>query len=222
MTVLSHTEENYIKCIFSLSGQEAKKVSTNAIAKRLGTSAASVTDMIQRLSAKSIVNYQKYYGVSLTTEGNQLALQLIRRHRLWETFLVDKLGFQWDEVHDMAEELEHVASEELVKRLDDFLGNPRFDPHGDPIPDQKGNIAFHKDVRLGEMEAGETGIVVGVIDHTPAFLQYLEKTGLVIQSKIAIIHLESYDNSTVLSVNNGKDIIISEKVAANLLVRKLG
>ncbi|KRP11649.1 MAG: iron-dependent repressor, partial [Sphingobacteriales bacterium BACL12 MAG-120813-bin55] len=169
MTVLSHTEENYIKCIFSLSETKDGNISTNAIADRLGTTAASVTDMIKRLAGKSIVHYEKYYGVSLTEAGQQVAVNLIRRHRLWETFLVDKLGFHWDEVHDMAEELEHVASDLLTERLDAFLGKPRFDPHGDPIPDSKGNISYHEDVTLDKVDAGKKGIIVGVTDHTPAF-----------------------------------------------------
>ena len=219
MTVLSHTEENYIKCIFSLSETKDGNISTNAIADRLGTTAASVTDMIKRLAGKSIVHYEKYYGVSLTEAGQQVAVNLIRRHRLWETFLVDKLGFHLDEVHDMAEELEHVASDLLTERLDAFLGKPRFDPHGDPIPDSKGNISYHEDVTLDKVDAGKKGIIVGVTDHTPAFLQFLEKHNLVLHTPVFIESVEDYDNSRNILIAGKETMAVSQKVAGNLLVR---
>ena len=196
-------------------------MSTNAIAQQLGTRAASVTDMIQRLASKSLVDYEKYYGVMLTKHGRSVAIELIRRHRLWETFLVDKLGFQWDQVHDMAEELEHVASIELISRLDDFLGNPKFDPHGDPIPDKDGNIAYHEDVKLDSVESGQEGLIVGVVDHTPDFLKYLDKNGLIIKAHVKVVQIEEYDNSRTISINRKQSMTVSQKVAANILIRRM-
>lgn len=221
MSGLSHTEENYLKCIFSLSEGSEDNITTNAISEKLGTTAASVTDMIKKLSQKEFIHYEKYYGVRLTDTGRKIAVQLIRRHRLWETFLVEKLGFQWDEVHDMAEELEHIQSDLLTDRLDVFLDCPRFDPHGDPIPDKTGNIAYHEDVTLDSMPVGQKGIIVGVVDHTAEFLQYLEKNRLVINASISILQAEDYDKSKNLLVNGTYNIVVSQKVATNLLVRKL-
>jgi len=146
MQNLSHTEENYLKAIFKITEHENKSASTNEISHRMKVSAASVSDMIKRLSKKELIHYEKHRGVVLTELGNKLATHLIRKHRLWEVFLVDKLDFSWDEVHEIAEELEHIESPKLVNKLDDFLGNPRFDPHGDPIPDADGNYAFRKQI----------------------------------------------------------------------------
>lgn len=221
MSNLSHTEENYLKCIFSLSEGNEGNITTNAIAERLGTTAASVTDMIKKLSQKQLIHYEKYYGVSLSESGRKIAIQLIRKHRLWETFLVEKLGFQWDEVHDMAEELEHIKSDLLTDRLDIYLCHPRFDPHGDPIPDKKGNIQYHEDVSLDQLQPGQKGIVVGVIDHTSEFLQYLEKINLILQANVEVLSLEEYDQSRLVKINKSKNISLSEKVAQNLLVRKV-
>lgn len=221
MSGLSHTEENYLKCIFSLSEGSEDNITTNAISEKLGTTAASVTDMIKKLSQKEFIHYEKYYGVRLTDTGRKIAVQLIRRHRLWETFLVEKLGFQWDEVHDMAEELEHIQSDLLTDRLDVFLCHPGFDPHGDPIPDKNGHIQYHEDVSLYQLQPGQKGIVVGVVDHTPEFLQYLEKINLILQATVEVLALEEYDQSRLVQINKSKNISLSEKVAQNLLVRKV-
>lgn len=221
-TPLSHTEENYLKAIFKLSELSSDNVSTNAIAEKLSTTAASVTDMLKKLSAKKLIDYEKYYGVSLTDKGTKVAKDLIRKHRLWETFLVDKLKFSWDEVDELAEQLEHIRSEILTDRIDQFLGYPKFDPHGDPIPDKHGNIAYHEDVTLEVMKKGEEGIIVGVIDHSTAFLQYLDKINLVIHTRVRIKDEEEFDQSKILILNHKHELIVSQKVAANLLVRKLG
>ncbi len=220
-TPLSHTEENYLKAIFKLSELSSDNVSTNAIAEKLSTTAASVTDMLKKLSAKKLIDYEKYYGVSLTDKGTKVAKDLIRKHRLWETFLVDKLKFSWDEVDELAEQLEHIRSEILTDRIDQFLGYPKFDPHGDPIPDKHGNIAYHEDVTLEVMKKGEEGIIVGVIDHSTAFLQYLDKINLVIHTRVRIKDEEEFDQSKILILNHKHELIVSQKVAANLLVRKL-
>lgn len=220
-TPLSHTEENYLKAIFKLSELNSENVSTNSIAEKLSTTAASVTDMLKKLSTKKLINYEKYYGVSLTDKGKKIAKDLIRKHRLWETFLVDKLKFSWDEVDELAEQLEHIRSEILTDRIDLFLGYPKFDPHGDPIPDKHGNIAYHEDVTLDAMQKGDQGIIVAVIDHSPAFLQYLDKINLVIHTRIKIKDEEEFDQSKTIILNNKFEIVVSQKVAANLLVRKV-
>jgi len=218
---LSHTEENYLKAIFKLSELSSENVSTNAISEKLNTTAASVTDMLKKLSAKKLLHYEKYYGVSLTEKGKKLAKDLIRKHRLWETFLVEKLQFSWDEVDELAEQLEHIRSEILTDRIDHFLGYPKFDPHGDPIPDKHGHIAYHEEVTLDAMKKGEEGIIVAVIDHSTAFLQYLDKIHLVIHARVRIREDEEYDQSKTILLNHKQEVVVSQKVAANLLVRKL-
>lgn len=220
VNTISHTEENYLKAIFKLSENSAENVLTNSIAEKLNTTAASVTDMLKKLAQKKLINYEKYYGVKLTKEGNKVAKNLIRKHRLWETFLVKKLKFSWDEVHELAEELEHINSDNLTDRIEEFLGNPKFDPHGDPIPDKQGNISYHEDVTLDKMKKNDTGIIVGVIDHSAEFLKYLGKINLIINSKIKVKDDEEYDESKLIQLNDKKEIIISKKVAGNLLVRK--
>lgn len=218
---ISHTEENYLKAIFKLSELQKNNVTTNAISEKLKTSAASVTDMLKKLSGKKLIHYEKYYGVSLTEKGKKLAKDLIRKHRLWETFLVEKLQFSWDEVDELAEQLEHINSEILTDRIDAFLSYPKFDPHGDPIPDKEGNISYHEDVTLDKMLPGDEGIVAGVIDHTSQFLQYLGKIGLVINTKIRIKDDEEYDLSKSIILNGKKEITVSQKVSANLIIRKI-
>ncbi|HSI90051.1 MAG TPA: metal-dependent transcriptional regulator, partial [Adhaeribacter sp.] len=173
--MLSFTEENYIKAIYKISLEGDGAVSTNAIAEVMQTKAASVSDMLKRLKEKEIINYVKYRGVTLTETGRKTALQLVRKHRLWEVFLVDKLKFNWDEVHEVAEELEHINSELMVRRLDEFLGYPKYDPHGDPIPTEDGHMIMKQQVLLAELEPGQAGSVMGVKDSQPIFLQYLYK-----------------------------------------------
>jgi DtxR family Mn-dependent transcriptional regulator len=218
---VSNTEENYLKAIFKLSENAHHKVLTNAIAVKLNTTAASVSDMLKKLAQKKLIDYQKYYGVTLTEKGKKVAKNLIRKHRLWETFLVEKLKFTWAEVDVLAEELEHIYSDELTDRLEEFLGYPKFDPHGDPIPDKHGNIAYHEDVTLDQMKKNESGVIGGVIDHAPQFLQYLDKIELRINSKIRVKDEEEYDNSKIIIVNNKQEITVSQKVAKSLLVRKV-
>jgi DtxR family Mn-dependent transcriptional regulator len=219
--LISHTEENYLKTIFKLSELQQDNVTTNAIAEKLKTTAASVTDMLKKLSQKNLVHYEKYYGVTLTDKGKRVAKDLIRKHRLWETFLVNKLNFNWDEVDELAEHLEHISSDVLTNRLEEFLGFPKFDPHGDPIPDKNGLISYHEDITLDKMKAGDAGVVVAVIDHSPQFLQYLDKVNLIINTKIKITDDEEYDQSKIIVLNDKKELIVSQKVAGNLLVRRM-
>jgi len=214
----SFTEENYIKTIFKLSAKGAQEVNTNAIAEALETKAASVTDMLRKLSKKQLVHYTKYRGVSLSEEGIRLALQVIRKHRLWEVFLVEKLNFSWHQVHEVAEELEHVDSELLTQRLDAFLGFPQFDPHGDPIPTETGEMKQKKQRLLAEMEVNEGGVVVGVNDSQPLFLQYLDKMGIALGSKIKVIDRMAYDNSLQISLEGNKQLLVSSEVSRNIFL----
>src|ERR1700712_5300274 len=188
------TEENYLKAIYHLSLQSVS-VSTNQIAASLNTKAASVTDMLKKLSDKELINYAKYQGVTLTPAGQKIAIGIIRKHRLWEYFLVEKLNFKWDQVHDMAEEMEHISSVELIDRLDKFMGYPKHDPHGDPIPDSKGQFKKYELKPVALVGVNESGIISGVRDHSPAFLQYLEKQQLIIGKKITVTDIVDYDHS---------------------------
>ena len=217
--MFSQSEENYLKTIFSQREKSGVQVPTNAIAEHLQTSAASVTEMLKRLADKDLVNHEKYYGVDLTRKGEKIAKQLIRKHRLWETFLVEKLNFSWDEVHGAAEELEHVHSRLLTDRLDDFLGNPQFDPHGDPIPDKNGKIAYHDERTLGDMQKGESGVVVGVRDSSDKFLRFLNAQGISIGSSLRVRKVFDFDNGREVTVDRRKSATLSGQVSENLYVK---
>jgi DtxR family Mn-dependent transcriptional regulator len=218
LTIHSFTEENYLKAIYHLSSGNNSVVSTNQIAEITNTKAASVTDMLKKLAEKKLINYIKYQGVTLTEAGKNAAVNIVRKHRLWEVFLVEKLGFKWDEVHDIAEELEHINSESLINRLDDFLGNPAADPHGDPIPDRSGTIHQKKLVRISDMHQDQNGTISGVSEHSSVFLKLLEKMGLTLGTKIRISELIEFDGSIILIVNDHADRTISREVAKNILV----
>ncbi|MBK7408819.1 MAG: metal-dependent transcriptional regulator [Saprospirales bacterium] len=215
----SQHEENYLKAIFKLSLEEAASaVSTSALARELEVQAASVTDMIKKLAAKELVEYEKYQGVLLTGKGRSVAVDIIRKHRIWEVFLVEKLGFGWSEVHDIAEQLEHIQSEALINRLDDFLDNPSFDPHGGPIPDKEGHLPDRQTVLLSTLPEGSETIVAGVKDDSRELLEYLEEQSLLIGTRLQVLKHLPFDDSMVLEAPSGK-LAISRKVADNLLVR---
>ncbi len=215
----SFTEENYLKAIYKLSLNGTQGVSTNAIADELSTKPSSVTDMIKKLAEKQLVSYQKYQGVNLTKKGRDIAVSIIRNHRLWEVFLVEKLNFKWDEVHDLAEELEHINTHKLTERLDEFLDFPKFDPHGDPIPDKNGNIIQHKDITLSDLKIGEKAVVVGVKEHSKSYLNYLEQLQLVLGAEVQIKDIVEFDATMRILVNN-KQVIISNQASKNLIVNK--
>ncbi|GHB63273.1 metal-dependent transcriptional regulator [Persicitalea jodogahamensis] len=217
----SFTEENYLKIIHNLSGPEGAEVSTNALAEGTATRAASVTDMLKKLAEKGLINYKKYQGVTLTEMGEKLALKIIRKHRLWEVFLVEKLGFGWDEVHDIAEELEHIPSDRLVDRLSAFLGNPQFDPHGDPIPDAKGNMPTADYLKLSEVEIGDKVLMMGVLDHETPFLQHLDRSGIMLGCRMEVREINDYDRSALVLIDDVKTLFISQEVSKNLLVQRL-
>ncbi|RKS55528.1 DtxR family iron (metal) dependent repressor [Gillisia mitskevichiae] len=216
--MFSLSEENYLKAIFHLERSFPTGVSTNALAEEMSTKASSVTDMIKRLSEKKLVAYKKYQGVKLSKIGREAAVDIIRKHRLWEVFLVDKLGFAWDEVHEVAEQLEHIKSDKLIKELDRFLDFPKRDPHGDPIPDSKGNFAISNKVLLAELKKGESGICIGVKDSTPEFLQYLDKNNIALGKEISILEIESFDQSMLINLN-GKELKISNVISSNLYIK---
>lgn len=219
--LLSESEENYLKAIFSLSYPlGGGSVSTNAIAKKMNTAAASVTDMIKKLSDKQLVDYEKYRGVTLSKEGEVVARRLVRKHRIWEVFLVDKLGFSWDSVHDVAEQLEHINSPELVKALDKFLGYPKTDPHGDPIPDEDGHIHEIQSIKLTELIKGDKALVVGVDDTSSNFLQYLNQLEIELGTKIEVVQRIEFDSSYMLLINNSR-LAVSKQVAENIMVKKI-
>jgi DtxR family transcriptional regulator, Mn-dependent transcriptional regulator len=215
---MTTSEENYLKVIYHLSNLSPKGVNTNAIAAMLDTKASSVTDMLKKLSEKDWINYQKYQGVSLTDKGKFNAKIIVRKHRLWEVFLVEKLGFAWDEVHEVAEELEHIKSEKLINQLDQFLNFPSFDPHGDPIPNAKGEIIKIEKQLVSEIEVGKTITCVGVKDTSVDFLQYLNKQNISLGTKMKVLEKEPFDGTLKIEVNSNV-LVISDKIANNLYVK---
>lgn len=219
----TETEENYLKCILHHS-QQGELVSTNTIAGELGTSPASVTDMLKKLQKRQphpLVNYTPYRGVTLTDAGQKVALTIVRKHRLWEVFLVEKLNFSWDNVHDVAEQLEHIDSPELVRAIDQFLGYPKFDPHGDPIPTEDGLIETRDLYPLTDIPPGETVTVAGVRRSDQDFLQYLDRVGLVLDARVQVVERLAFDDSLQLQVHD-RDLIASGNVARNVLVLREG
>jgi DtxR family Mn-dependent transcriptional regulator len=214
---VSSSKENYIKAIFHLQ-EEDGIVTTNALAKQLDTRAASVTDMLKKLKTQKLLLYEKYQGFKLSPEGRKMALQVIRKHRLWELFLVEKLRFGWEEVHEMAEELEHISSKKLVDRLDEFLGFPKSDPHGDPIPDSNGKISLKKQVSLLELRMNSPAVVSNISDQSAEILELLRHKGLGLGTKVEVKKRFSFDNSIELKVKNLPSVTISENVAKNVFV----
>lgn len=215
---MTFSEENYLKTIYHLTQVLDSEVSTNAIAEKMETKASSVTDMLKKLAEKDLLNYKKYQGVSLSENGKLAAKMIVRKHRLWEVFLVKKLDFSWDEVHDIAEQLEHIKSEKLINKLDDFLGNPTEDPHGDPIPDAKGKILKIEKLLLSELNENQIGICVGVKDSSAEFLKYLDKNKIALGISIKVNAIEAFDLSFNVKVNE-IDFIISNKIAENIFVK---
>jgi DtxR family transcriptional regulator, Mn-dependent transcriptional regulator len=214
--MLTTTEEDYLKAIYKHTVLKVA-VSTNALAAELKTAPASVTDMVKRLSEKQFIHYTPYKGVSLTEAGLETALQIVRQQRLWEVFLVNKLKFTWDEVHEVAEQLEHVRSRRLIDKLDEFLGFPRFDPHGDPIPDAQGHIAPLETVLLAEVPLSTQVRIARVTEHSPDFLQYLDRLSLSIDTRLHVIEKIDFDDSLIIRAEY-KEVIVSRLVASRLLV----
>jgi len=218
MKKLSFAEENYLKAVYHLSDAGLLDVTTNSIAEEMDTKAASVSDMLRRLSEKEMVVYRKYQGVKISEKGKTAALQVIRKHRLWEVFLVEKLKFNWDQVHEIAEQLEHIKSPLLIQRLDDFLGHPKFDPHGDPIPDENGLFKEKSQVPLADVEVSGDGIVVAVKDTNSMFLQHLDRIGIYLGAKTKVTEKVEFDGSMEILVDGKNKLFISKEVAENVLV----
>lgn len=216
----SFTEENYLKAIYKLQETNSEVVATSALAQVMGVHAPSVTDMLKRMAGKKLVTYQKSKGSKLTEKGRQVAVGIIRNHRLWEVFLVEKLGYKWDEVHDLAEQLEHIQSEDLTDKLDKFLGFPKADPHGDPIPDANGVLPKSKSVLLSLLKVGEQGTFTGVTDHSPAFLNFLDKNGISLGNSISVKAIEEFDQTYTLQLKEKKEVVVSFKVVNSLLVSR--
>lgn len=219
----SYTEENYLKAIYKLSEPEdAETISTNAIAEVLQTKAASVTDMIKKLSDKKLLRYEKYKGVTLTDKGRRVAVDTVRKHRLWECFLYDKLKFGWDEVHEIAEQLEHIQSDALIDKLDEFLDFPSHDPHGDPIPSKGGVVKKSNFVLLCDAQMTQPMVMSGVADHSPVFLQHLGKIAMTLGTELQITDKNEYDGAVEVKITGGKVLHLSKEVAKNILVKVKG
>lgn len=213
----SISEENYIKAIYHLQEGQAL-VSTNDIAGRMKTKASSVTDMLKKLADKNLAEYIPYKGVRLTDSGVQCANQIIRKHRLWEVFLVEKLNFSWDEVHEIAEQLEHIQSPKLTNELDKFLNYPKHDPHGDPIPDSKGNYEKYTQVALGDLQIGQQGVLTGVVNTSRDFLRYLDKHEINLGAQIQLLEVEEFDGSCRIK-SDGRELYISKQTVESLFVK---
>jgi DtxR family Mn-dependent transcriptional regulator len=218
---LTVAEENYLKAIFKIAESDKKAVSTNALSAYISTTPASVTDMIKRLYEKGLIIYTKYKGVSLSAEGNKIAIALIRKHRLWEVFLVDKLRFSWENVHEIAEEMEHINSNELLLRLDAYLDYPKFDPHGEPIPNGEGKFTLRTQLQLSELSTGITTVVLGVKDSNKAFLKHLNSLKIKLGSQLTIIERIDFDGSMKVMVDKKDLHLISNTISQNLLVKRI-
>ncbi len=215
---LSFTEENYLKAIYLLSSEDGESVNTNALAESVNTTPASANDMVKRLAQKNLIRYQKYKGATLLSKGRKVALTIIRKHRLWEVFLVEKLEFKWDEVHEIAEQLEHIKSPNLIKRLDKFLGFPTIDPHGDPIPNEDGVMKETVRASISEVAINTKGIVVAVNNDDTLLLQHLDQIGIKLGTRIHIIDRMDFDGSVSISIDEGAKQFISKTVAENLMI----
>lgn len=220
--MLSFTEENYLKCIYKLAeSKHGDRVSTNAIAEQIQSSAASVSDMLKKLADKQLIEYKKYKGVILSDTGKEAATQLIRKHRLWECFLVNKLSFDWHEVHEIAEELEHIKSDELINRLDNYLGNPKFDPHGDPIPTASGKFTMRQQKILSKINPGQQVVVLGVLEHSTKFLTYLNQLNIQIGTEFTVQDRNDFDQSIQIAMGAGNPILLTQRVCEKLLVNEV-
>jgi DtxR family Mn-dependent transcriptional regulator len=217
--MLSFTEENYIKALFQLTLENGskKEAGTNELAQHLNLKPATVNDMLKKLKEKKLIHYERYGKSSLTKEGKKIAVDIVRKHRLWETFLFEKLGFSWDEVHEVAEQLEHIQSKKLIDKLDQYLNYPAIDPHGDSIPNAKGEILTLSKKTLLEEEVGHQCKVVGVKDNSPTFLQYADRIGISLNQLVKVKAKQAYDDLIEIEVN-GKKSSISPKFAENIII----
>ncbi len=218
--MLTQSEENYLKAIYALSETGGEAISTNLLAEKMATKPSSVTDMVKKLSDKGFISYQKYQGCDLTVIGKKIALEIIRKHRLWEVFLVEKLNFGWEEVHEIAEQLEHIQSPKLTDHLEEYLGFPKVDPHGDPIPDKNGLFeVLNKSIPLSELNVAEKGIVIGVEDGSSDFFQFLKRYNIGLGTEIIVAEKFSFDQSVLVKVNH-TEISFSSLVSNKIFIQK--
>jgi DtxR family Mn-dependent transcriptional regulator len=217
--MLSFTEENYLKALLKLTmeNKDREEAGTNELAANLGVKPATVNDMLKKLKEKKLISYEKYGKITLTKTGRKAGLDVLRKHRLWETFLYEKLEFSWDEVHQVAEQLEHIQSQKLVDKLDKFLGYPEIDPHGDVIPNAKGELKYRYRVTLSQIEPGKSCKMVAVKDNSAPFLQYVIEVGLGINNLMKVVSIHPYDDIIQIEVN-GKISSVSRKFADNIFV----
>ncbi len=214
----SLSEENYLKAIYSQAKEGAHKITPTSIAEELRNNPASVIDMLKKLGDKKLLNYDKVKGARLTEKGTKIAIEIVRKHRLWEVFLLEKLGYSWGEVHDIAEQLEHIHYEDLTDRLDKFLGYPNYDPHGDPIPDKNGKIPATKWQALAEVEIGKKVKVMNVDDNSPDFLKYLDKQEIGLNSILTIKEIQNFDKSLLVELKGKKEIYLSPEASRKIFV----
>jgi len=215
---MTFSEENYLKSIYALQKEHPKGVSTNVLSKYLDAKPASATEMIKKLDEKGLVHYQPYQGVILKDSGAVSALKIIRKHRLWETFLANKLDFSWDEIHDVAEQLEHIKSDKLIRELDKFLGYPKHDPHGDPIPDEEGNVVKMEKKRVSQLNPGDIGTCIGVNDTSSSFLQFLDQQNIRLGSVIHILSVQEFDKSMTVCIDD-RELLLSQIATEHIYVR---
>lgn len=215
MIKYTESEENYIKSIYHLH-VPGEGVSASTLAGHTNTRAASVTEMLKKLHRKKIINYRPYRNFSLTEIGNRVALDIIRKHRLWEYFLVHKLGFQWDEVHEIAEELEHIESKELVQKLDHYLNYPSFDPHGDPIPDKNGKMKNIRQTCLADIPEKKSVTVNAITEQSSAMHQLLRHFSIGIGTKLKVTRHFAFDGSVEIKIDKLPAVVLSAQVATNI------
>ncbi len=216
--ILSYTEENYLKALLKIvTDNSTEAVGVNELALSLLVKPATASDMLKKLKEKQLVDYKRYGKITLTSAGKKHAINVIRKHRLWETFLYEKLEFSWDEVHEVAEQLEHIQSEKLIDKLDKYLEYPEFDPHGDPIPNKHGELKVQYSKTLSDIAIGKSCKMLAVKDNSSTFLQYVVQLGLAINNKIKVISKQEYDDLTLIEVH-GKRFNISQKFAENIYV----
>ena len=218
MLNFSTSEENYLKTIYHLQTKD-DNVSTNELAEKLQAKPASITDMMKKLKTRKLVNYQPYRGFRLTPEGKKVALSIIRRHRLWEFFLAEKLKFNWDEVHEVAEQLEHVSNKKLVDKLDEFLAYPKFDPHGDPIPDTNGKMEATKQISLSELQINKPAKICYIANQSELLLEHLQEKKIKMDAMIVVKRKFSYDDSLEIKLDNKIMLTISGQLAKNIFVK---
>jgi len=214
----SLSEENYLKAIYNQTKEGAKKITPTSIAEELRNNPASVIDMLKKLGDKKLLTYDKVKGAKLTERGSKIAIDIVRKHRLWEVFLLEKLGYSWGDIHDIAEQLEHIHHEDLADRLDKFLGYPNYDPHGDPIPDKNGKLPATRWMALSETEIGKKVKVVNVDDNSPDFLKYLDKQNIGLNSTIIIREIQNFDRSLLVELKGKKEIYLSQEAAKKIFV----